>query len=258
MSDLNRPLVQEPPDGVHAPGVTSDEGLRRRHHALRQPLNALHLFGEALRLQLKDPAQAGLLQNLLDASAAIEQQLDTLFRDLASAGVSAVSQAPVGVPPGPEAASLPGRLPVAPAALTQEPARAALSNVCVVLVDDDEATRLGTQLLLESWGAQVMGFEGLCSLQAYLSQEDAVEPAIAVVDYHLPMPGGGIDALGLLQRRFKRLLPCVLITGDDVAATTNALVDGSIHCLVKPVQPQPLLTGLLKQLREGRPGLRHH
>jgi PleD family two-component response regulator len=40
----------------------------------------------------------------------------------------------------------------------------------------------------------------------------------------------------------------LLITGDRQAAVANALSDGSLEILVKPVQPEPLRTTIRKQL----------
>ena len=40
----------------------------------------------------------------------------------------------------------------------------------------------------------------------------------------------------------------LLITGDERAAVANALTDGSLQCLVKPLTPGPLLAALRQQL----------
>jgi DNA-binding response OmpR family regulator len=42
-------------------------------------------------------------------------------------------------------------------------------------------------------------------------------------------------------------VPTLLITGDKRAAMANALSDGSLECLVKPVLPEPLLA-VIRQL----------
>jgi hypothetical protein len=43
-------------------------------------------------------------------------------------------------------------------------------------------------------------------------------------------------------------VPTLLITGDKRAAMANALSDGSLECLVKPVLPEPLLATIRQLL----------
>jgi two-component system, sensor histidine kinase len=69
-----------------------------------------------------------------------------------------------------------------------------------------------------------------------------------MIDYHLPRPGQGLDALNRLRQHWRADLAAVLVTGDDRAALSNALLDGRMACLVKPVSPQPLLAALQRQL----------
>jgi CheY-like chemotaxis protein len=119
----------------------------------------------------------------------------------------------------------------------------------IVVVDDDEMARAGLCLLLEAMGARTLGFGSVEALQAWLQGDPGPRPDLAVLDYHLPRPGQGLEALRLLRRAWPGLpLRALLITGDDRAAMSNALTDGSLECLVKPVQPAALRAALSRQL----------
>jgi CheY-like chemotaxis protein len=70
-----------------------------------------------------------------------------------------------------------------------------------------------------------------------------------MLDYHLPRPGDGLVALRLVRQTWPtQPVRTLLITGDRRAAMANALSDGSLECLVKPVLPEPLLATIRQQV----------
>lgn len=228
-------------DGSSGHSSVQDEDVwRLRHHEMRQPLNALGLFCEALKMQPLSPAQQPLVQGIAQAAESIERLVDQHF---------------AGLRGGPAARPL-GRTPATVPVSSPEPAMArtsagpARSSCRILVVDDDHAARTGLVMLLEAWGASAWAFGGIEPLQQWLwtCVEDA-PPDLLILDYHLPRPGDGLQALRLLREAWPgRAVHALLITGDERAAVANALTDGSLECLVKPVTPAPLLAALRRRL----------
>ena len=235
-----------------ASGGSQEEAWRLQHHALRQPLNALGLFCAALKQQALSPAQLSLVDGVTEAAVSIERLVDehfALLRGRSGDGDQAAVEAPAPVPaperPSPSLQATPALSPGVPSALTGQTGPSAPR---IVVVDDDEAARTGLVMLLEGCGAAVEPFAGIEPLACWLRQAGAA-PDLLILDYHLPRPGDGLQALRLMREAWPgRPVPALLITGDERAAVSNALSDGSLECLVKPVRPVPLLTALRKQL----------
>ena len=244
------------------PGAAQD-AWRLQHHALRQPLNALGLFCAALKMQPLSAAQQPLVAGIAEAAQDIERLVDTHFAALAAVpalpGLPAVPGQP-GLPAAdakadahPSRSSAPGEAfppsRTVPAGVDQV-ADARTSPACrILVVDDDHAARTGLVLLLEAWGACVQSFADLESLERWLSSPQASRPDLLMLDYHLPRPGDGLIALRLVRQTWPaQPVHTLLITGDRQAAVANALSDGSLEILVKPVQPEPLRTTIRKQL----------
>ena len=215
-----------------APGAAQD-AWRLQHHALRQPLNALGLFCAALKMQPLSAAQQPLVAGIAEAAQDIERLVDAHF--VALAGLPAPDD---HAPRRPESEVW--------AQAPNEP----LPPTCrILVVDDDHAARTGLVLLLEAWGACVQSFADIESLERWLSSPQAIRPDLLMLDYHLPRPGDGLIALRLVRQTWPaQPVHTLLITGDRQAAVANALSDGSLEILVKPVQPEPLRATIRQQL----------
>lgn len=251
-------------------GESDGEALRLQHHALRQPLNALGLFCAALKLQPLTAAQQPLVAGIQEAAELLERLVDQHFHALGGKGPEAQAVAepttaapapdpqPVGdLTTAPESASAQGGSVTftAEVAVQGSPSMGAKRSgeppsAChIVVVDDDEAARLGMVLLLEAWGASVQSFAGLGELRAWAEDPSTTSPDLLILDYHLPRPGDGLEALRLLRQTWPSWkMRALLITGDERAAVANALSDGSLQCLIKPLTPGPLLAALRQQL----------
>jgi len=244
-----------------------DEALRLEHHALRQPLNALGLFCAALKMQPLTPAQQPLVAGIDEAAQLVERLVDQHFAALRGGGEPAEAggaQSPESPhsdapdPPNSQAAEPPRSSSAVQASSGAEagpektgaaPSQGSPRPRRIVVVDDDDAARLGMVLLLEAWGASVQAFASIQELRAWTSESSSTAPDLLMLDYHLPRPGDGLEALRLLRQTWPGgPLRALLITGDERAAVANALSDGSLECLVKPVTPGPLLAALRQQL----------
>jgi CheY-like chemotaxis protein len=225
-----------------APGAAPD-AWRAQHHALRQPLNALGLFCEALKMQPLSALQQPLVAGIADAAVALERLIDEHFAALADRPTADSGSEPSCAPP------LQASQASAPAVNHPATQAGRLPACRILVVDDDHAARTGLVLLLEAWGATVQAFADIDTLARWLEGPQAQRPDLLMLDYHLPRPGDGLIALQRVRQAWpSRPVPTLLITGDKRAAMANALSDGSLECLVKPVLPEPLLATIRQLL----------
>lgn len=112
-------------------------------------------------------------------------------------------------------------------------------NSIVFVVDDDASVRKGLSRLIASAGYAVQAF---ASANEFLSHIRQQEPRGCVV-LDLRMPGlNGLE----LQHRLKTIspaLPIIFITGHGTVPTSvQAMREGAVHFLTKPVNDQALLS----------------
>ena len=225
--------------------LSARERWRLQHHAMRQPLNALGLFCGALQLQALTAAQQPLVNGISQAAQSLEQLVNQHFETLLDPGIpsgepqqcSDAARSSLTV----QAASLPVEVTTG-----QVKGQSQGEGPCrIVVVDDDATARVALAILLESWGAEVRTFSGIETLEHWLRGPACTLPDLLILDYHLPRPGDGLQALRLLHQTWPgQAVRALLITGDDRAAMANALTDGSMKCLLKPVLPAPLLAAI--------------
>jgi two-component system response regulator FixJ len=114
----------------------------------------------------------------------------------------------------------------------------------VYLIDDDEAVRMSTAMLLESAGLQVSSFD---SSKKFLAAARRLHEGCIVTDVCMPE----IDGLEL-QRRLGDLgvmLPVVIMTGHaDVPMAIKALKAGASDFIEKPFTEEVLLDAVRKAL----------
>jgi len=112
----------------------------------------------------------------------------------------------------------------------------------IVVVEDEPAVRDGLEVLLKAWGATVLAYDGLASLQQALAAGslDAV-PDLALVDYRLPEGTTGVQALVALRAHWPGAkLPAVVITGSSLGGHETEAATHDFHLLIKPVLPNKL------------------
>jgi signal transduction histidine kinase/CheY-like chemotaxis protein len=116
-----------------------------------------------------------------------------------------------------------------------------LQGRSIVVVEDEVAVREGLVVLLKAWGAQVLAFDTIDGVRAWLGQADAEAPDLLIVDYRLPQGRTGIEALVALRARWpERRLPAILITGSTLGGHENEAETHDYHLLIKPVLPNKL------------------
>jgi len=107
--------------------------------------------------------------------------------------------------------------------------------VCVV--DDDEAVRESLQILLETMGYGVMGFE---SGPQFLEACQAIDTGCVLLDVRMPNMSGMEVQQKLMEKRPD--LPVVIVTGHgDIAMAVQAMRAGALDFIEKPFQEEALL-----------------
>jgi signal transduction histidine kinase/CheY-like chemotaxis protein len=140
------------------------------------------------------------------------------------------------VPPGKVVRALETASPTprAPLGLT-------LQGRLMLLVEDEPAVREGLVVLLKAWGASVLDFDSVASLQAWLAGGPAEAPDLLLVDYRLPQGQTGLDALAAARRHWPgRKLPAIVITGSTIGGHESEAAEHDFHLLIKPVLPNKL------------------
>lgn len=112
--------------------------------------------------------------------------------------------------------------------------------VCVV--DDDEAVRDSTQMLLGIYGFQVRAYAGA---QDFLAEFDATHTGCLILDIHMPEMTG-VELLTLLRARGVTT-PTIIVSGQTDAVVVEVLNrSGALAILSKPVNEDELM-GLVKK-----------
>ena len=116
-----------------------------------------------------------------------------------------------------------------------------LQGRTLLVVEDEAAVREGLVVLLKAWGASVLDFDTVASVQAWLDASPSVLPDLALVDYRLPQGRTGIDALVALRAHWPgRRLPAIVITGSTIGGHEDEAAEHDFHLLIKPVLPNKL------------------
>lgn len=110
-----------------------------------------------------------------------------------------------------------------------------LKGELVVLVDDEQDIRDGTERLLKSWGCGTIVAATSKRVMSQLEVQKTV-PSILIVDYHL-IGELGTDVIAQVRDQYKQNIPAMIITGDTTKKFSNILQDDNIAVLYKPFSP---------------------
>ncbi|HVY83404.1 MAG TPA: response regulator transcription factor [Steroidobacteraceae bacterium] len=122
------------------------------------------------------------------------------------------------------------------------------AQALVFVVDDDEAVRSSTKLLLKSVGLPAVT---LASAQEFLDNYDPQQPGCVVLDVRMPLMSG-LELQQLLNMR-GAIIPVIFITGHgDIPMAVEAMQHGAFDFLQKPFRDQDLLDRVQKALEKDR------
>jgi signal transduction histidine kinase/CheY-like chemotaxis protein len=119
------------------------------------------------------------------------------------------------------------------------------TGLIALVIENDEAVRLGMSTLLEAWGVGVLdvshGDEALALLE-----DIGIAPDVILADLHLQAPTNGIHAVAAIRKRHGPI-PAFLVTADHSAELAACCEVSGIPILRKPVEParlRALLAGI--------------
>lgn len=115
-----------------------------------------------------------------------------------------------------------------------------LSDLKVLVIDDDEAVRDSLSIVLARWGCEVRAFGNVESALEELAQH--FTPDLIVSDNRLENSMSGIEAIEIIHGKLSLPVPAILVTGDTAAERLVEVSSSEHHLLHKPVNP-----GLLKK-----------
>lgn len=122
-----------------------------------------------------------------------------------------------------------------------------LYGIHVLVIDDDEAVRLGMRHLLCSWGC-VCDTAGTISEGLALAARQA--PDVVVSDYRLREQRTGVEAIAALRGLLGEETPALMITGDTAPDRLRETLASGVPLLHKPVAADQLYRSLVTLLNE--------
>ncbi len=115
-----------------------------------------------------------------------------------------------------------------------------LSNVCVLLIEDDKEVLQATQQLLITWGCKVYLGRHLDDVLRVIEEPNISIPNIIIADNRLPGDANGMEVSTRVQLVLGRAIPTVIVTGDVEESHIRNIADQGYRVLTKPVQPAKL------------------
>lgn len=108
-------------------------------------------------------------------------------------------------------------------------------GLSVLCVDNEPQVLKGMNMLLTSWGCEVVMAEGLNDLDKTIPV-----PELLLVDFHLEHGVSGAEVIMQLRQHWQQDIPAVLITADYTEEAQNAAAEVSVPILRKPLKPASL------------------
>lgn len=119
----------------------------------------------------------------------------------------------------------------------------AVGRGLILHVDDDEAVRRSTTLLIRAAGYETReaasGEQALAQAESLRGRLD-----VLIVDYHLGSPLTGTEVAEQFARLLGHAVPTIILTGDPANAEVPWLADAPVWVARKPLAPETLLAAL--------------
>jgi signal transduction histidine kinase len=118
-----------------------------------------------------------------------------------------------------------------------------LDRRLIVIVEDDPAVLGGLQVLLKSWGADVLAFDSYATAADWAAAAAArklVKPDLLIVDFRLESGHTGLEVIQSMRGAFGSALPAVIVTGSLMSNQEGEAHAHDFHLLLKPVVPTKL------------------
>ncbi len=120
----------------------------------------------------------------------------------------------------------------------------------VLVIDDDAASRAAMESLLQAWGYNTLGAEGLADLSPRLMQLHQV-PVLLISDLRLRGAQRGTDVVAQLREWFNDALPALIVTGDTDPQRLQEVQAAGLQLLRKPVTQAELRAAMAQAIANG-------
>ena len=120
-----------------------------------------------------------------------------------------------------------------------------LHGLRILVVDDDLVVLPSMVQTLESWGCQVVNATGLSEMESKLSFIDNPFDLV-ITDYHLGFGYTGMDIIRRVRRKYKLVIPAILLTGDVEIRVDSELEAANLHIVHKPISPARLSGAIVR------------
>ena len=118
-----------------------------------------------------------------------------------------------------------------------------LDRRLIVIVEDDPAVLGGLQVLLKSWGADVVAFDSFTAAAEWAEAAAArqlMKPDLLITDFRLESGHTGLEVIDTMRGAFGKGLPSVIVTGSLMSNQEGEAQAHDFHLLLKPVVPTKL------------------
>ena len=113
------------------------------------------------------------------------------------------------------------------------------SSGLIIVIDDEQAIRLGMSSLLSAWGFDVLA-AGSADEAIQLLADCTQQPALLICDFRLRNGEDGIAAIERLRTEYNESTPAMLISGDIAAGRLLEAQSSSTLLLHKPMPANEL------------------
>jgi signal transduction histidine kinase len=128
-----------------------------------------------------------------------------------------------------------------------------LSDLVVLIIEDDALAREGLVTLFASWGCRVRAAESLSTALAHLGPPAHHSmPDLLVSDYRLRGGENGIETIAQLRVAADHMIPACLMSGDTDPGLMQLAKAASLTLLHKPVRPAKLRSLVRHLVASGR------
>ncbi|WCM22586.1 hybrid sensor histidine kinase/response regulator [Paraburkholderia bryophila] len=117
------------------------------------------------------------------------------------------------------------------------------SSGLIIVIDDEQAIRLGMSALLSAWGFDVLTAAST-NEAIELLVDSTRQPALLICDFRLRNGENGIEAIERLRTEYNENIPAMLISGDIVAGRLLEAQSSGILLLHKPVPTNELRSAI--------------
>ncbi|MFV1983958.1 MAG: ATP-binding protein [Thiohalomonadales bacterium] len=116
---------------------------------------------------------------------------------------------------------------------------AIIENLTIVVVDDELSIREGMQILLQSWGCNIIATSTLNEAIQKLT-EHQLRPDGIIADFRLAGTQTGIQVIQHLYAEYGAHIPALIVTGDIEVDRLREVNESGFQLLHKPVAPTKL------------------